>query len=251
MGIRESGLVSSMKSSAKVHIPKSLAKALVNFAVPNVFLILARQKILKEEHLKNPEILVRLIWEHKHEAIQKMKVCWTIDEKFLNEAVNFWRKGEKDIAIVLYATAVEQFINSMYQMILEAKAFDSEASTELIRSLNIDTKLGWVFRSFVGRAFPQSLGRRLRRVFSIRNAIVHFKAIPGRLDYDEDSSSRLEAELKSLRNKSLSRDFSLLEKVFENAVLKADPNRELALKAAKALDDFKGPPKETAKQSSN
>jgi hypothetical protein len=42
-----------------------------------------------------------------------------------------------------------------------------------------------------------------------------------------------------------------LEKVFENAVLKADPNRELALKAAKALDDFKGPPKETAKQSSN
>jgi hypothetical protein len=91
----------------------------------------------------------------------------------------------------------------------------------------------------------------LRRVFSIRNAIVHFKAIPGRLDYDEDSSSRLEAELKSLRNKSLSRDFSLLEKVFENAVLKADPNRELALKAAKALDDFKGPPKETAKQSSN
>ncbi|MGB8369588.1 MAG: hypothetical protein WCF71_09895 [Verrucomicrobiia bacterium] len=129
--------MSNMKSPTKVHIPKSLAKALVNFAIPNVFLILARQKILKEEHLKNPETWVRLILEHEHEAIQKMKVCWTIDEEFLNEAVNFWRKGKKDIAIVLYATAAEQFINSMYQMILEAKAFDSEASTELIRSLNI------------------------------------------------------------------------------------------------------------------
>jgi hypothetical protein len=243
MGIRRSGLVGEMKSSAKIHIPKSLAKALVNFAIPNVFLILARQKILKEEHLQDPQTLVRLILKHKRAAIQRMKICWTIDEEFLNEAVDFWKKGKKNIAIVLYATAVEQFINYTYQMILDAKAFDSETSTELIRYLNVDAKLGWMFRSFVGHAFPQPLGRRLRRVFSIRNAIVHFKAIPGRLDYDEDSSSRLEAELKGLRRVSLSKDFSLLEKICWDAVLKTDPDRELALKAAKAVDDYERPSK--------
>jgi hypothetical protein len=202
-------------------------------------LILARDKILKEEHINDPATIVRLLLKHKRSAIQKMKICWTIEREFLNEATGFWKRGKKKIAIVLYTSAVEQLINSMYQMVFEARGLDSEASTQLVRSLSIEAKLGWLFRSYVGHKFPEPLGQRLRRVFEIRNAIVHFKAIPGRLDYDEDSGSKLNEALKGLRHMSLSRDFRLLETTFEEAVLKTDPNRALALKAAQAINDYK------------
>ena len=222
----------------KLFLPKRVSETLAKFAIPQVLLILARDQILKEEHLNDPRAIIQLILKHDRTAIQKMKVCWSIDQEFLNEAVVFWKRKKKNIAIVLFACAVEQFVNAMYQIILEAKMMPPEASTQLIRSLNMDAKLGWMFQSFVGHVFPKQLGKRLLKIFEIRNAIVHFKAIPGRLDYYEDSGSKLNEALKNLRHMSLSRDFGLLEIAFGDAVLKTDSSRALALKAVRSVNEL-------------
>lgn len=120
-------------------------------------------------------------------------------------------------------------------MIIESKGWTVGARTEFLRSQNIDAKIGWMFETFVGERFPTSLRRRLRKVLDLRNAIIHFKAAPGRLDYDEDSYSQVERQICGLSRMSFSRDFRLLEEWYVKALARADPARDLTFKALDSL----------------
>ena len=216
-------------------IRKKDVELIARTALPHIFLQLARARILKEEHLREPTQLVRILMNHRREAIRKIEWCAALDHTFLEEACKYWRKRDKTVAIVLYATAIEQCINSYFQLILEAKGWSRPSATELIRSSKNASKLRWLFESFVGNNFPVRLRERIEKIFTIRNAIVHFKAIPGRLDEHTDSHSRITREIATLRRMSLSRDFSLLENAMFEGMLKVDPDRELAWKAAEQL----------------
>jgi hypothetical protein len=159
-----------------------------------------------------------------------------IEQSFLEQSIEFWRHGERLMAVVLYATAVEQYLNQMYQLTLMAQRWNKRHATSLLREVNVEAKLGWMFEVFTKRRFPPRLAQRLRTVFSVRNAIVHFKGEPGGPDRDDDSHSKVQAQMRGLRRMSLSRDFRLLHEAFMDALLSVDPDLDLALRAAEVIN---------------
>jgi hypothetical protein len=167
-----------------------------------------------------------------------MQWCVGIDESFLDQSITFWKKGDKLISIVLYATAVEQFINQMYQQILTSSSWKKSQISQLLKSVNADAKIGWMFSAFTKSEFPIPLGKRLRTVFSVRNAIVHFKGEAAHPDSETDSYSKIQHQLKGLRRMSISRDFRHLDSIFYKAVVSIDPHRDVTMRIIHSLKRF-------------
>ena len=119
-----------------------------------------------------------------------MQWCVAIEEEFIKEAIASWKRGKKCIAIVLYTAAVEQSINQAYRHLLQFHGLENGEIEKVVRTLNIDPKLSWFLRLVAKKHFPKNLGKRLRLMFELRNAIVHFKAIPSYPDKEEDSFQR-------------------------------------------------------------
>lgn len=203
--------------------------------LPHVVLPLVRERIITEKHLDDPKLLVRTLKENIRKATRKMQWCIAVEAEFLNQSILFWRQGERLMAVVLYATAVEQYMNQLFQLIISAQGWKSSQITCLLREVGTDAKLGWMFEAFTKRSFPHPLAQRLRAVFSIRNAIVHFKGEGGHPDREGDSHSKVEAQMRGLRRMSISRDFRLLEDAFVDALLSIDPDRVLVSRAVKAI----------------
>jgi hypothetical protein len=158
-----------------------------------------------------------------------------IEDTFFKEALTLWKKGEKLVAIVLYAAAIEQYVNQTYALMLRAHGLENDDIEKIVRTLNIEPKLTWLLKLVAGREFPKALTVRLRKVFELRNAIVHFKAIPGHPDKEEDSHSKIEHELKKLKRLSLSRDYRLLRETLWEVALQKDPHLALAMKATEMI----------------
>jgi hypothetical protein len=172
-------------------------------------------------------------------AAEGMQFSIGIEKGFVNQSIKFWKRGERLMAIVFYAVAVEQYLNQMFQLLLLAQGWKKSNVTCLLKDVNLDAKISWMFESFTKQQFPPRLGQRLRAVFSVRNAIVHFKGEPGHPDYGDDSHSKIQNQLKGLRPMNISRDFRLLNDIFIKCLLKIDPDRELVFEAADAINKLR------------
>lgn len=216
-------------------IPPRIAVAITLGTLPLVLLPLVRRRIITQQHLNDRLALYSVVRKHLREAVKNLEWCAAIDESFLEESNRLWRHGDRFVAVVLYATAVEQYLNSMYQHILPRQGWTSNQITCLLREVAVDSKITWMFEVFAKERFPTALGKRLRNVFGIRNAIVHFKGELGPLDSEQDSHSKVEAQLRSLRRMSFSRDFRSLNKVFSEALFRQDPDRHIVMRACQLL----------------
>ena len=164
-----------------------------------------------------------------------MQLCMPIESDFLTESIQLWKRGKHSIAIVLYASAVEQYVNRMYQELLIGQGWPTRNVSYLLREVSTRSKLGWMFPQFFNRYLGSALVKRLATIFEIRNAIVHFKAELGRFGQQEDSYSKIEAKIRNLRRMSISRDFRLLEEYFSNALWHSDPNYRLVSQLCEKL----------------
>lgn len=219
----------------KFPIPTRTANKIARALIPLAILPLVRRRIITEEHLKTRKILLDVFGDNFRLGVKHMEWCANIEHNFLKQSIESWRRGDRLVALVLYATAVEQHVNSMYQHIIPAQGWTSSQVTNLLREVNMDAKLDWMFEAFAKRRFPAALKKRLRTVFAIRNAIVHFKGEVAPIESYADSHTKLEEQLKSLRRLSFSRDFRLLNETFANAVLTCDPDREIVQQASEML----------------
>jgi hypothetical protein len=213
-------------------VQEEIAEALL----PLVFLSLAKQKILRPEHLGSPLKLLQVLKKNNRQGVKKVKYTVAIDAEFIQEAVAHWKKDQKTVAIVLYAAAVEQYVNQTYSLMLEAHGLQDAEIEKIVRTLNIEPKLSWLLKVVTKKEFPKALAKRLRTVFELRNAIVHFKGIRGELDSNSDSYSKIQTDLKKLKRLSLSRDYRLLTQALWNCALEKDPDLDLAMKATAILD---------------
>lgn len=222
-------------------IPKSqnmspkTAKAIATSMLPLVVLPLVRKGIITAKHLDDPRTLLSVFMKNLRKGTRKVEWCPAIDETFLNEGVRLWTRGERLIAVVLYATAVEQYLNSMYQHILPTQGWTPVQITCLLREVGVESKVDWMFEVFTKRRFPVALRKRLRTVFGVRNAIVHFKGELGPMESEQDSHSKVEAQMRGLRRVSFSRDYRLLSETFTDALLRCDPDRRIVLQACQLL----------------
>ena len=225
-----------MKQSSK---KRNRRREIIHAVLPLIMLPLVRAKVIRAEHLKSVEDLLPVFQRSLRQGIKKMRWGIAIEEEFIDEAVSLWKEGKKIKSIVLYASAVEQYANQICRTVLEAHGLDEQAATTIIRALNIDAKLSWLSTLVSKKEFPERLGRRLRSIFELRNAIVHFKAVTAHPDSNEDSFSKIENGLKSLGRMRLSNDFGKLQKGLWDVVLRKDPDIDLALKAADLMSSIR------------
>jgi hypothetical protein len=228
-----------MPMRPRVAVSGRVSKELVTAFLPHIILPLVRRRIITARELDDPKALWGLVVKYVRIGTREMRYSRAIDDCFLEQSVGFWRRGERLMAIVLYATAIEQYLNQMYQAILIALGWSKSHATSLLREVNIDAKVGWMFEAFTKQRFPVRLAQRLRTVFSVRNAIVHFKGEPGHPERNDDSYSKVEAQLRGLRRMSLSRDFRLLDEACVAALLSADPDRDLVSRTVKVINQLR------------
>ena len=214
-------------------------RRILDAVLPLVMYSLVKQKLIRAEHLQSEAKLVEAFGKSYKRGTARMEWCVAIEEEFIREAIRFWENDKKFIAVVLYAAAVEQYVNQTYALMLQAHGLEKSEIEKIVRTLNVEPKLSWLLKLVAKKEFPKALGKRLRSVFDLRNAIVHFKAIPDHPDKDTDSYSKLKSELEKLKRLSLSRDYRLLREALWKITLEKDPSLDLALKATDMLDSMR------------
>jgi hypothetical protein len=101
--------------------------------LPSLLLALARKGLIRESDLENPVTL----WWKVHENIQIATAEWrlsvALQHEFVEAASAYWKNDQKEIAVVLFATAVEQHTNFTLRMLLDAKGIEREEITKKSR----------------------------------------------------------------------------------------------------------------------
>jgi hypothetical protein len=215
----------------------------VNKFFPNVLrrsvLSLVRQRIIREEHLKSPDKLLEIIVKNVDRAIDNVEYTVAIEQEFIEAAIENWKRNNKLVGIVLYATAVEQLVNQIHAIMLKKHGMTKDEVEKAIRSFNIESKLSWLLKMITAKEFPKALLKRLHTIFKLRNSIVHFKGIQSHPDARSDSYSKIENELEKLKRLSFSRDFRLLVQSLQKILWEKDPDYELANRASELVLSFR------------
>ena len=116
---------------------------------------------------------------------------WTLsaqvqhDFKLVRAARHFAGEGEPELAIVMYATATEHWLNGMLDVGLKRRGEELNPATE---RGTLAHKLNTWWRELFNVAFPERLRSEVLRLAKARNDFVHYKW-PSRSEY-EDASHR-------------------------------------------------------------
>jgi hypothetical protein len=80
--------------------------------------------------------------------------------------------------------------------------FTDEDITKVIKNNNFEDKTGWLMSLVFKTELEQNLKRNIKKLIDIRNAIIHYKAVPFTLsdtiDDCKDSHSSIENQIKNL-----------------------------------------------------
>lgn len=214
---------------------KRFEQKVVTYLLPHLLRILIVNGHLKSEMLGKVELISSIFRKHLYVASKSFSCVISLHEEFAEDSFRLWDKGRRYPALVLFATAVEQALNSHYRLAFLATGISNKEITAIIRSHNLDAKLTWLMNLATKTAFPKPLAKRLKSIFEIRNSIVHYKAIPGHPDQGDDSHEVIERSFKQLGKISLRRDFSLLNNFLDTVLMQHDPTFALAHEMANQI----------------
>lgn len=97
------------------------------------------------------------------------------DDSLLEEGESFQARGKHQLAVLLYATWIEHWINRIILFRCIATGTPPDIATALIRSSAINLKFGKIWATLGMPTFDKDLIRRVNRVLESRNSFVHFK----------------------------------------------------------------------------
>ena len=209
-----------------------LEKDFVRMMLPAILIPMIRKGYLREEHLTNTALARAEIKKRLRFATMETRYHLAVEAEFAEEALSLWKRGKTWPAVTLFATAIEQCLNIAFRVILEAKGYKQDHITAVIRTHNIDAKLTWLWEMNTGFVFSKELVARTRKLFEIRNSIVHFKSLPEAFDEESSSSSRIDKEIQSLRPFHMNKFFYKFEVFCFNSMCTCDPAIALAVKIA-------------------
>ena len=212
--------------------------AILEELLPHMMRTLVLRGIVTEKSLQSAKRLQTLFQRHTRTASEDFSILIALHDDFLADACDLWSRGRRYQAIVLFATAVEQCLNSHYRLALLSRGLSNDEVTVIIRSQSLDAKLTWLLKMSSGDKLPASLVARLRIAFEVRNSIVHYKAVPGHPDKGDDSHDAIERRIRNLKRVSFRRDFSRLQRYLDQVILRVDPSFRLAHDAANILKDL-------------
>jgi hypothetical protein len=100
-----------------------------------------------------------------------------IDKQIMESAKDAAKLGRIPVVLILVATAIEHNLNIFYRDALENySGLSSDEATEAIRS-NASAKLGWLLHLVARDGISDPLLKRIKQIFDLRNAFVHYKAV--------------------------------------------------------------------------
>lgn len=199
--------------------------------LPAVFSALARKGKLKESHLASQETIRTHLRKEIKYALRHTQVGVELHSDFLKSAHSHWKEGRREIAIVLFATAIEHLINQYYRDALDAQGLPEAEVTTAIRSCSNDAKLSWLLSLSGAERMRPSTEKRIRKIFEIRNAIVHYKFVPSTIDEFNDSHNRISTQIAALGRISLTRNYQIVDRFFRIQIGRLAPWRWTATRA--------------------
>jgi hypothetical protein len=221
-----------------MHRTSKLDKAIKNVVLPHLMKVLVDKGLVTKGDLSDPAKLMRILGENLTFAVKKLEMIVSYHEVFVEEAARAWSAGKQEIAIVLYSTSIEQLLNVHYRHAFHFHGLSKEQITAIIRTQSFENKLTWLMQVASRKAFPKALATRFRKVIEIRNSIVHYKAVPGRLDHESDSHSSIKRRITQLKRMSIRRDMRLLDEFVWKTLAEQDERFAIAGEAAANIHHY-------------
>lgn len=211
------------------------AEYTVRAMLPKLLYELLSRNLIDQSKAHDVEYLWSVVTDSQNDVFDNLKVLTEIHGEFKKVTEYAILNGNKMVSVILLATSVEHVLNLYYREMLSIKNLPESEITEIIRSSNFNTKLGWLM-SIVGNVnLHKGMINNLKNLIDARNAIVHYKAVPGKLDVRNGSDDSIKAKLKTINLPEMLNLLDELEALFEAGLDAADPNRKMAVEFAHSM----------------
>lgn len=174
----------------------TLAEQTVEYLLPYIVYNLLKKGKFNGVGLNSPSKLFKVFSDNIPECVNDLEFPIGVSERFIFWAQKAHDEGDKYIAIVLVAIAMEQELNQCYRYILQEEGLSDDEITKVIKSHNIESKLTWLFKLIAKTELDDNLRKKVKAIFDIRNSIVHYKAVFTKPDQDIGSYEKIELEIK-------------------------------------------------------
>lgn len=111
----------------------------------------------------------------------------------LKEARELVLRGQYEIAIILYATWLEHWINGLIISLISRRNMSEETKIQIVRDTNFRSKFTWLLELLDAPVIEETYFKAVLRASELRNGYVHYKWCP----WPDGDSKSLETELKT------------------------------------------------------
>jgi hypothetical protein len=198
--------------------------------VPGILIQLLLNGMIDKSKISDPDYLWSKVINDKSEILGDIFYIVNAHKDFLEIAKIAIDTNKQMVAVVLISTAIEHILNSHYRYFMRLSGFTDEDITKVIKNNNFDDKTGWLMTLIFKTELDQNLKRNIKNLIDIRNAIIHYKAVPftldDRIDDRIDSHSIIKNQIKNL-------DFDMLtipeelEEALNTQLIKLNPDLNL------------------------
>lgn len=162
-------MAASKKISSKRDNERVLFKELCEDFLPRLY----ASGIITDADLSTRESFTR--WVREFFADREISVVIDHRSSILKTAESYQRSENFDFSAVFYAVFFEHTINHIIDSKLSKDGFKKSTVRELIRSANLEAKLGWVIEIIQLPAIRPSHKKTILSVANKRNAFLHHK----------------------------------------------------------------------------
>ena len=146
---------------------------------------------LDKEDLLSKDILVEKMKKILDSGeIADIEFVTDYSDYLLDKATDFYNSEDFDLSIVFYATFFEHSLNKIIDYQLREKQISKKAKNELIRSVNISGKCGWLLEVLNLPFFNSNHSKNIIELAERRNAFIHYKWNP-KVKNESDSQKEL------------------------------------------------------------
>jgi len=155
---------------------------------------------LSDSDLENRDVLFDKIFK----ALKNHEISFIVDhtDSIIQQAKSFADRGDFDLSILMFATYFEHSLNAIIAHDLQIKDISNKSKNELIRSVNIAGKCGWLLEVL---DLPNLNLRHKKTIIDLsskRNAYVHYKWNPEQEDTGIEQKKKkelIESAIKAVK----------------------------------------------------
>ena len=132
----------------------------------------------KDGHIRESDLLdPNLVLAKLKSLLKNGKVDLIIDHRqtVLEAAIKNQTDGQAEFSLLFYATFFEHTINHLISGALRHKNMSGKYIGSVIRTTNIESKLGWLLQLLELPAFNEKHRNTIQSIANERNAFVHYK----------------------------------------------------------------------------